>query len=74
MLLVFQILQMLAAIITISLVLLHSAKGEGLGSIGSSAQMFTGSSELEKGLNVITWIGGLTFMFTSALISWGIIK
>lgn len=74
MLLFFQILQIISALFTIALILLHSAKGEGIGSIGSAAQMFSSSSDLEKSLNVITWIAGLIFLLTSAALSWGFIK
>jgi len=70
----FQILQIITAITTIILILLHSAKGEGIGSIGSSAQMFNTSSQLEKGLNVITWISGVIFLTCSACLSWGLVR
>ena len=53
MLLTFQIIQILSAFLTIVLILLHAAKGEGIGSIGSSAQMFSSVSSIEKGLNII---------------------
>jgi preprotein translocase subunit SecG len=69
-----QILQIVSASLTILLVLLHSAKGEGLGSIGSAAQMFNTSSNLEKGLNILTWVLGITFLACSATLSWGIVK
>jgi len=70
----FQILQVISALMTIAFVLLHSAKGEGIGSIGSSAQMFNSSSQLEKGLNLITWISGVIFLGCSAALSWGLVK
>ncbi|MDX1920891.1 MAG: preprotein translocase subunit SecG [Candidatus Caenarcaniphilales bacterium] len=74
MLLFFQILQIISALLTIGMVLLHSAKGEGIGSIGSASQMFSSSSELEKGLNLVTWFFGLVFLMSSALLSWGFIR
>ncbi len=74
MLLTFQIIQILSAFLTIVLILLHAAKGEGIGSIGSSAQMFSSVSSIEKGLNIITWICGIAFMLCSAALSWGLIK
>jgi preprotein translocase subunit SecG len=69
-----QTLLIISAILTIGLILLHSAKGEGIGSIGSSAQMFNTSSKLEKTLNIITWIVGITFLTCSAVLSWGLVK
>lgn len=74
MLILFQAIQIITAILTIALVLMHSSKGEGIGSIGSAAQMFSTSSDLEKGLNIITWISGLLFLTCSACLSWGLIK
>ena len=72
MLLFIQILQIVSAFFLIALILMHSAKGEGLGSIGSSAQMFNNSSKLEKSLNLTTWLMGLIFMVCSASLSWGL--
>ncbi|MDJ0626218.1 MAG: preprotein translocase subunit SecG [Candidatus Caenarcaniphilales bacterium] len=74
MLIFFQLFQIFTAVLTVTLVLMHSAKGEGIGSIGSSSQMFSTSSELEKGLNIVTWISGLSFLICSACLSWGLIK
>ena len=67
-------LQVLSGIALITLVLLHSPKGEGLGGIGSSANLFTGPSQAEAGLDRITWIAATVFIFCSALVGWGIIK
>ena len=67
-------IQVLSGIALIVLILLHSAKGEGLGGIGSSATLFTGPSQAEAGLDRITWITAGVFMFTSALVGWGIIS
>ncbi|MFN5539545.1 MAG: preprotein translocase subunit SecG [Candidatus Melainabacteria bacterium] len=69
-----QTLQIASAAITIILVQLHSAKGEGIGSIGSSAQMFSTSSKVERTLNIITWVFGVIFLTCSATLSWGLIK
>lgn len=67
-------IQVLCGIALTVLILLHSAKGEGLGSIGGSASLFTGPSQAEAGLNKITWTMAIVFILTSALIGWGIIK
>jgi preprotein translocase subunit SecG len=74
MLLFVQSLQIISAFFLVVLILMHSAKGDGIGSIGSSAQMFNTSSKLEKGLNIITWIIGFVFLACSASLSWGLVK
>lgn len=66
--------QILCGIGLTILVLIHSAKGEGLGGIGGSASLFTGPSQAEAGLDKITWILATLFIFTSALIGWGLVK
>ncbi len=70
----FEIIQMISAILLGFLILVHSAKGEGLGSIGSTAQMFQSTSTVEKGLNIITAIIAFLFVMSSAVIGWGLIK
>ncbi len=67
-------LQVLSGIALIILVLLHSPKGEGLGGIGGSANLFTGPSQAEAGLDKVTWAAATTFIFSSALVGWGIIR
>jgi len=42
-------------------ILLHSAKGEGLGAIGGHARMFNSHRDLEAGLNNVT--AGLAIAF-----------
>lgn len=42
-------------------ILLHSAKGEGIGAIGGHARMFNSHKDLEMGLNKVT--GGLAATF-----------
>ena len=71
---IFSIIQIVSAILLGFLILVHSAKGEGLGSIGSSAQMFQTTSTVEKGLNILTAIIAFLFTFSSAIIGWGLIK
>ena len=66
--------QVLSGIALTVLILLHSAKGEGLGGIGGSASLFTGPSQAEAGLDKITWTVAGIFIFASALMGWGIIK
>lgn len=67
-------LQILSGMALIVLILLHSPKGEGLGGIGGSANLFTGPSQAEAGLDKVTWIIATTFIFSSALVGWGIFR
>ncbi len=67
-------IQVLSGIALIALILIHSPKGEGLGGIGGSANLFTGPSQAEAGLDRITWAVASTFILCSALVGWGIIK
>ena len=66
--------QVLSGVALTVLILLHSAKGEGLGGIGGSATLFSGPSQAESGLDRITWIVAIIFISTSALLGWGIIR
>lgn len=50
------VLQMLTAILLIGLILIHSAKGEGLGGIGGEARLFGSTRGLEEGLDRVTTI------------------
>ena len=67
-------IQVLSGIALCTLVLLHSAKGEGLGGIGSSASLFAGASQAEAGLDKITWITAAVFIVASALVGWRIVQ
>lgn len=53
-------------------VLLHSGKGGGLASVlgGQSASLFSGTSIVEKNLDRITIVLGLTFATTTLLLVW----
>ncbi|MFA5878884.1 MAG: preprotein translocase subunit SecG, partial [Candidatus Margulisiibacteriota bacterium] len=50
-------------------VLLHVAKGEGLGSIGSPARVFGSQKDMEKGLNKFTGIIAFLFMLLALVLS-----
>ena len=67
-------LQVLSGIALIVLILLHSPKGEGLGGIGGSANLFTGPSQAEAGLDKVTWAAATAFICSSALVGWGIFR
>lgn len=51
------------------LVLLHSAKGEGLGGIGGQATLFNSQRGLEAGLNLATSVVGGVFLLSVLLLS-----
>lgn len=70
----FTTLQILSGIGLIALILMHSAKGEGLGGIGGGANLFSGPSQAEAGLDRITWVCVGLFLFLSALLGWGIVQ
>lgn len=53
----------------ILLVLLHSAKGEGFGSVGGQAKLFASQKGLESGLNRITTAMAISFVLASLLLS-----
>jgi len=51
----FYALQIVSAIFSVILVLLHSPKGDGLASIGAASQLFASHKSTEKGLNKVTY-------------------
>ncbi len=63
------VVQFLSALFLIVAVLLHSAKGEGLGGIGGSAKLFGTPKGLEEGLDRVTWGLAITFMVISILLA-----
>ena len=62
-------LQLISGLSLIILVLLHSAKGEGLGGIGGSAHMFGSQQGLEKGLDRLTMVAAVTFVAVSLILT-----
>jgi preprotein translocase subunit SecG len=65
-LIVFEIICAIALIIS---VLLHAAKGEGLGGIGSAARIFGTPKGMEKGLDQITWGCAIAFLAITILLA-----
>ena len=63
------IVQILSGLGVIAAVLLHSAKGEGLGGIGGQARMFNAPKGLEEGLDRITAGFCFTFMGSAAVLA-----
>lgn len=63
-----QILQVVVAILLILLVLIHSPKGDGLASIGGSAQIFSSQKGAEAALNKMTaWTAGAFYLINFLL-------
>jgi len=63
------VLQFICAALLIAAVLLHSAKGEGLGGIGGSARLFGTPKGMEEGLDRITWGLAISFMLISVFLA-----
>ena len=61
----FYIIQMISAIMSVVLVLLHSPKGDGLASIGAASQLFASQKSTEKGLNKVTYFFVGLFVISS---------
>ena len=51
----FYIAQIISAIFSVLLILLHSPKGDGIASIGAASQLFSSQKSTEKGLNKVTY-------------------
>jgi preprotein translocase subunit SecG len=66
------IIQLVSAIALVIAVLMHTAKGEGLGGIGGAARIFGTPKGMERGLDRITW--GCTIFFLTVSILLAIIK
>lgn len=61
-------LQFISAILLVITVLLHTAKGEGLGGIGGAAKLFGTPKGLEEGLDKITTGCAVTFLIVSLIL------
>ncbi|HLO84473.1 MAG TPA: preprotein translocase subunit SecG [Nostocaceae cyanobacterium] len=66
-----QIIWAISAIGLIVLVLFHSPKGDGIGSIGGQAQLFSSTKSAENTLNRITWALTVIFMGLTVVLSAG---
>lgn len=63
-----QVTQVLSAVFLIILVLIHSPKGDGIGAIGSTAQLFSSQKGAEAALNKITaWTAGIFYVVSFVL-------
>ncbi len=67
--LVLKVIWTLAALGLVIVVLLHSPKGDGLGSLGGQAQLFTSTKSAELTLNRVTWVLTVVFMGLTVILS-----
>ena len=62
-------IEFITAVSLIATILMHSAKGEGLGGIGGQARVFGAQKGLEDGLNRVTKVLAIIFVGTAAVLS-----
>lgn len=67
-------IQIVAAVLLIILILLHSPKGDGIAGIGGASQLFSSQKSAETGLNKITMGISIVFVVCTFLLGYGIIK
>ena len=65
---IFYMLQIITAIFSVLLILLHSPKGDGIASIGAASQLFSSQKSTEKGLNKITYFFVGIFIISTFLL------
>jgi preprotein translocase subunit SecG len=63
------LVQIVSAVLLVGLVMIHSAKGEGLGGIGGAAKLFGTPKGLEEGLDKLTAGTAAVFMLVSLILS-----
>jgi preprotein translocase subunit SecG len=61
--------QFISAFLLIGAILLHTAKGEGLGGIGGQARIFGSQKGLEAGLDRVTTTIAVIFITLSLILS-----
>ena len=62
--------QIISAILSILLILLHSPKGDGMASIGAASQLFSSQKTTEKGLNKVTYFFVGIFVISTFLLGY----
>lgn len=67
-------IQIISGLLLVSLVLLHSPKGDGLAGIGGAANLFSSQKTAEKGLNKLTMYVAIVFIVCSFLTGFQIFK
>ena len=63
-------IQFLSALLLIVLVMLHSPKSDGIGGLGSAAQLFSSQRGAEASLNKLTYIMVGSFYVVSFLLGY----
>ena len=64
------IVQIIAAVLMIALILMHSPKGDGIAAFGGTSQLFSSQKNAEKGLNKVTmWISAI-FIICSFILAY----
>lgn len=63
------IVQLVSAVSVVIFVILHAAKGEGLGGIGGAAKIFGTPKGMEEGLDKITAGAAIIFMLVSLILA-----
>ncbi len=58
-------IQIITAVLLILLVLLHSPKGDGIGVMSGTSNLFSSQKSAEKGLNRVTYILSAVFILCS---------
>lgn len=69
--LILKAIWIISALGLVVVVLLHSPKGDGLGSLGGQAQLFTSTKSAELTLNRVTWVLTVLFMGITIILSAG---
>jgi len=64
----FYMAQIISAIFSVLLILLHSPKGDGIASIGAASQLFSSQKSTEKGLNKVTYFFVGIFVFSTFML------
>lgn len=59
------IIQIVSAVLLIVFVLLHSPKGDGIGIMGDTSNLFGSQKSAEKGLNHVTYVLTAVFLVCS---------
>jgi preprotein translocase subunit SecG len=68
------ITQAILGVVMVLLILLHAPKGEGMGGIGGSANMFSSKRGAEGGLDRLTWGVCGAFVLICTVLGFGFVK
>ncbi len=67
------IIQIIAAVVLIALILMHSPKGDGIAAFGGTSQLFSSQKNAEKGLNQLTMYVAIVFIVCSFILAYCVI-